>query len=341
MMKKTKKKILLAIAAAVIAVGGALLWAASQLTAAYGYEAVRVNIPAGCTDAGVDSILRADLGKDFGAKVARIWRFRGGSAVRSHGSYLVEPGMPAWRVARNIRRCRQTPVRFTFNNLRTLDRLAARADEMLELTADDFLAAADSLLSQRGYSGRAEYPAAFLPDSYEFYWTASPAYVVKTLADHRDRFWTPARRERAAALGLTPVQVATIASIAEEETASAEERGIVGRLYINRLHRGMRLQADPTVKFAVGDFSLRRITGVHLAVESPYNTYRNNGLPPGPIRIPDAATLRAVLDAKPHSYIYMCAKEDFSGRHNFATDLAAHNANARRYRQALDRRGIK
>lgn len=336
-----KKNLLISIAAVCVAVAGISLWAGSRLLAEYDYEPVRVNIPAGCTSKGVDSCLRASLGDNFGGKVAQIWRLRGGNPARARGSYLVKPGTPAWRLARNIRLGRQTPVRFTFNNVRTIDNLAVRAGDAMEFSAADFLAAADSLLPERGYRSRAEYPAAFLPDSYEYYWTDSPATFVKKLADHRDAFWTAERRGRAAALGLTPVQVATVASIAEEETADRGERSIVARLYINRLNKGMKLQADPTVKFATGDFSLRRITGTHLGIQSPYNTYLHEGLPPGPIRIPERATLLSVLNSKPHDYLYMCAKEDFSGRHNFASDFATHSANARRYRQALDRRGIR
>ena len=135
--------------------------------------------------------------------------------------------------------------------------------------------------------------------------------------------------------------MATIASIVEEETNKADERPKVARLYMNRLAKGMALQADPTVKFAIGDFSIRRLTGKHLAVQSPYNTYKVNGLPPGPIRMPEAATLDAVLNAPEHNYIYMCAKSDFSGYHDFAENYDRHRINSARYHRALDRKGIK
>lgn len=308
---------------------------------AYDGEPVRVNIPAGAGKAAVDSIIDEALGASYGAKVGQTLRLMGYDPARAHGSYLVRPGMRVLRIARDISRGRQTPVRFTFNNVRTLQQLADKAAAAMEFSAGGFLAACDSVLPARGYKSAAEYPAAFLPDSYEFYWTDPAEKFVGKLADVRDRFWNDERRARAAALGLRPVEVATIASIAEEETAAADERATVARLYMNRLQKGMKLQADPTVKFAVGDFSLRRITGRHLAVESPYNTYRHEGLPPGPIRIVSAQTMRAVLSAPAHNYLYMCAKEDFSGRHNFAVDGATHMANARRYRAALDRRGIR
>jgi UPF0755 protein len=165
--------------------------------------------------------------------------------------------------------------------------------------------------------------------------------VVNKLVDSRDAFWTTERRAAAKKMGLTPVEVAIVASIVEEESNKADERPLIARLYLNRYFIGMKLQADPTVKFAVGDFSLRRITGKHLTIDSPYNTYRNQGLPPGPIRIAEKTAMDAVLNAPQHSYLYMCAKEDFSGRHNFAEDYATHLQNARRYQDALNQRGIK
>jgi len=338
-MKKSVK-IAVSILAVVSVVAAIALW--RMMFAGYsGGEPVRIYMAAVYGSEQVDSCLRASLGDSFGGKVARLWRISGGSPEAAHGSYVVSPGDKAVRVAKRLRNGRQTPLTFTFNNVRTLHQLAERAAERMEFSASDFLAACDRILPQRGYAREEEYAAAFLPDSYEFYWTSSPERVVRTLADTRDRFWNDERRSAARKLGLRPIDVATIASIAEEETAVAEERAVVARLYINRLHKGMKLQADPTVKFAVGDFSLRRITGKHLQIDSPYNTYRHDGLPPGPIRIADAATLSAVLAAPQHGYLYMCAKEDFSGRHNFASDAATHMANARRYRAALDRRGIR
>ncbi|MDE6497647.1 MAG: endolytic transglycosylase MltG [Muribaculaceae bacterium] len=323
----------------VLAVAG--LYAYNLAFSTYTGECVRINIPENTTPQQTDSIIRGALPGQFGSKVARLWNWSVEDPASAHGSYLIEPGQKAWRVAQNIRRGRQTPVTVTFNNVRTLRQLAEKIADQLELTSDQFSAACDTLLPARGYAGQEEFPAAFLPDSYEFYWTATPASVVKRLADSRDKFWNDTRRAKAAALGLRPVEVATIASIVEEETANKEERPMIARLYLNRVAKGMKLQADPTVKFATGDFTLRRITGAHLRTPSPYNTYLHQGLPPGPIRIVDRSTLQAVLDAPRHNYLYMCAKEDFSGTHNFATDYQTHMANARRYQAALNKRGIK
>ena len=220
-----------------------------------------------------------------------------------------------------------------------MKQLSERIASQLQCTPDEFMRACEEVLPDSGFS-RQNFPAAFIPDSYEFYWSATPANVVRRLLDYRNRFWNKERRAKAKELNLTPAQVATVASIVEEETAKADEKPKVARLYLNRLKKGIKLQADPTVKFASGDFSLRRITGKYLAIESPYNTYKVNGLPPGPIRIPAGSTIDAVLNAPQHDYIYMCAKEDFSGYHNFASDYSTHMANARRYQAELNRRGI-
>lgn len=304
-------------------------------------DAVRVTVPREATEAQVRDSLDVHLGKSMGKRVYLLWKLMGGNPAKARGSYLVTRGEMALRIAHNLSRGRQTPVNVTFNNIRTMPQLADRMAGLLDFSSEEFLDACRQVLPGLGFSDEAQYPAAFLPDSYEVYWTTSPEALVEKLATHRNRFWTDERRARARALGLTPVQVATVASIAEEETAKRDERPMVARLYINRLDRGMKLQADPTVKYAIGDFTIRRIILPMLSTSSPYNTYVTKGLPPGPIRIADAATIDGVLNAPKHDYLYMCAREDFSGYHNFAVDYASHRANAARYRAELDRRGIK
>jgi len=160
------------------------------------------------------------------------------------------------------------------------------------------------------------------------------------LRKENERFWNADRRAKAQAINLSPEEVVTLASIVEEETANVGEMPIVAGLYINRLRRGMKLEADPTVKFAMQDFALRRVLNRHLETESPYNTYRNVGLPPGPIRFPSKQAIESVLNYQQHDYLFMCAKEDFSGTHNFARTLAEHNRNSERYRRALNERRI-
>ena len=298
-----------------------------------------IYIPKGISTAAVRDSMKNTLGSSMGNRVYVIWKLLGGNSEVSQGAYKVSGGQSALNISKRIARGHQSPVEVRFNGTRTMKQLSERIASQLQCTPDEFMRACEEVLPDSGFS-RQNFPAAFIPDSYEFYWSATPANVVRRLLDYRNRFWNKERRAKAKELNLTPAQVATVASIVEEETAKADEKPKVARLYLNRLKKGIKLQADPTVKFASGDFSLRRITGKYLAIESPYNTYKVNGLPPGPIRIPAGSTIDAVLNAPQHDYIYMCAKEDFSGYHNFASDYSTHMANARRYQTELNRRGI-
>lgn len=235
----------------------------------------------------------------------------------------------------------QTPIRLTFNNIRLKEDFAQRMGEELMLNGDSLLTRLkdESFCKQYGLD-TATILSMFIPNTYEIYWNISLDKFVQRMKSEYDRFWTDERLRKAASIPLSPVQASILASIVEEETAVRSEYATVAGLYINRLKKGMLLQADPTVKYAVGDFSLRRILYKHLAVDSPYNTYLYGGLPPGPIRMPSIRGIEAVLNYERHNYLYMTAKEDFSGKHNFATNLTQHNKNAERYRQALNARGI-
>jgi len=155
-----------------------------------------------------------------------------------------------------------------------------------------------------------------------------------------DRFWSDVRKKKAADLELTPLQVVTIASILQEETNKNDEKSRMAGVYINRVKKGWLLQADPTIKYAMGNFQIKRVLKEYLSVDSPYNTYKNAGLPPGPINFPDIVSVDAVLNAEHNNYMYFCAKEDFSGYHNFALTLAEHNRNAARYQNALNKSEI-
>lgn len=321
-----------------LAIGAIIAY--SYATDTYKGAQVRIYVDASTGDDALSDSLTTKLGEDYGSRVYKVWSSLSSIEELKSGSFVVEEGEPAWQLARRIKNNRQDPVKVTFNNLRTFDQFVDVIDRNLKIDAAQFDAAVDSMLSERGAS-KAQYPAYFLPDTYEFYWNAPGSKAVATLLYYYDKFWTDERKQKAAELGLTPAQVSIVASIVEEETNKLDERPKVARVYLNRVSRGMKLQADPTVKFAVGDFSLRRITRQHLNTPSPYNTYLNTGLPPGPIRFPEAATLDAVLNAPAGNYIYMCAKEDFSGYHNFTDSYDVHLANARRYRQALDNRGIR
>lgn len=258
------------------------------------------------------------------------------------GNYAIRPGDSMRDICLRLLSGNQTPVKLVVPSVRTLDRLAGAVGK--QLMADS--AAVITLLTDKHYLDSLGYssataPCMFIPNTYEVYWTMTPEQFVARMLKENKRFWNDARLAKAKAQGLTPSEVITLASIVDEETAKDDEKPMVAGLYLNRLKRGMLLQADPTVKYAVGDFELRRILYVHLQTDSPYNTYKYAGLPPGPIRIPTIAAIESVLSPAKHSYIYMCAKEDFSGYHNFATTLTQHNANARRYQQALNKLGIK
>ncbi len=334
-MNKKKIALISAAAAVLLAVAGVCA-AKFYVFATWDGPDQRIYLPADCD---VRSALTSQLGPSYGSKVYSLWKRLPGSGKRAHGSFVVSDGDKALSVARSIAHGHQVPVRLTFNNIRTPGDMISRISAQLETDSASLAAACDSLLPGMGYS-RDQYTAAFIPDTYEFYWTASAPSVVARLVGERDKYWNDDRLAKASAAGLTPAEVHTLASIVASESNKSDEWGKIARLYLNRLAKGMALQADPTVVFALGDFSIRRVTGQHLKVESPYNTYIHRGLPPGPIRMAERAQLDAVLDAPVHDYLYMCAKPDFSGYHNFAKDYNRHRINAARYYSGLKEKGL-
>lgn len=257
------------------------------------------------------------------------------------GRYAVKPGMTVLDLVRTLRNGNQTPTRLIFNNIRTKEDLAERISEQLMLSPEDLLARLndEAKCKELGFDAQTVV-AMFIPNTYEFYWDINADTFLTRMKAQYDAFWTKKRLDQAKEMGLTPVEVSTLASIVEEECFYTDEYPTVAGLYYNRLQKGMLLQADPTVKFAVGDFSLQRVLNKHLETDSPYNTYKHTGLPPGPIRIPSIKGLESVLNYKKNDYLYMVAKEDFSGRHNFSRTLAEHNRYADKYRAALNKRKI-
>ena len=258
------------------------------------------------------------------------------------GRYAIKPTDNMRYLHRRLSMGYQTPVRLTIGSVRTLDRMARNASRQLMIDSVEIatLFADTAFIHKLGYT-KETLPALFIPNTYEVYWDMSAEDFMARMQKEHKAYWNAERMKKAEAIGLTPIEVATLASIVEEETAVNAEKPMVAGLYINRLKKGMLLQADPTVKFSMGDFELRRILYKHLETDSPYNTYKYAGLPPGPIRVPSYQGLESVLNYAKHNYIYMCAKEDFSGTHNFAVTSAQHGANARRYQQALNKRGIR
>lgn len=258
------------------------------------------------------------------------------------GRYEVTPSISAFSLFRNLKNGRQTPLTLTIPSVRTTDRLAAELSRKLMLDSAEIAEAliTDSICQRYGLNTNTMI-SMFIPNSYEFYWNVSLDNFLDRMKKECDAFWTTERQQKADEAGLTREEVVTLASIIDEETANNAEKPMIAGMYLNRLHQNMPLQADPTVKFALKQFELRRIYNKHLAFDSPFNTYRNTGLPPGPIRIPTVAGIDAVLNHAKHNYVYMCAKEDFSGTHNFAATYAEHMANAAKYAKALNERGIR
>lgn len=299
-----------------------------------------VRIPAGASSRQLGDSISKYLGEPFAKKVTRLVSMRGTDLNSRHGAYLIEAGMSPLNAMRRLTGGPQHPLTVTINGFRLLPILEEKLAARFDFTQDSI----SSALSNPDVMGKfglkpEQSLALFLNDSYEFYWNASPQDVINKIGAHYSEVWNADRRAKAAALGLTPAEVMILASIVDEESNKIDEKGTIGRLYINRLNKGMRLEADPTVRFAGGDFTVKRIRNPR-SVESPYNTYIHYGLPPGPIRTSSVETIDAILNSEFHNYIFMCAKEDFSGRHNFAATLAEHQINARRYKRELDRRGI-
>ncbi len=301
-----------------------------------------IRVPKGATEQMVEDSAAKYLGADYAKRLRQALPIATGGEALRHGAWKIDQGMTAIAAAHRIAKGAQAGIRVTFLNERTPEQVAAKIAAKLDIPKDSMLRAmTDPTLLSNLRTDADHVIGYFLADTYEFYWTATPEEVIKKMHDHYNRFWTPERLDRVESMHMLPRELVVLASIVDEETNQTSEKGTIGRLYLNRLQKGMKLQADPTVKYAVGDFSIRRITGDMLRNPSPYNTYMHEGLPPGPIRITSAATIDAILSARPHGYLYMCASEDFSGHHNFAVDYDTHLANARRYQQALDQRGIK
>ncbi len=258
------------------------------------------------------------------------------------GRYLLKKSMGNWAALQKLRHGQQDPVRLTFNNVRLKEDLIERIGTRFAFGPQKLgeLLRSDSVCQKYGFD-TTTIVSMFLPNTYEIFWTTPPQKLLGRMYDEYQKFWTAGRRAKAKEINLTPVQVATLASIVEEEQGpKRDERPRIAGMYINRLRTNMPLQADPTIKFALKDFAIKRILLNQLSVISPYNTYRNTGLPPGPIRLAELNSLDAVLNYESHNYTYMCAKADFSGYHAFAENYEDHLINAATYQNALDQRKI-
>lgn len=258
------------------------------------------------------------------------------------GHYAIEKGTTPMGLVTMLRSGAQRPVKLTFNNTRTLEDLAGRIAKQIEadsLTLLSYFRAPDT--AERYGVEPEQVIGLFIPNTYEVWWNISAEALVERMHKEWERFWTEERTGKLSRTRLNRMEVVTLASIVYEETKNRGEMPKIAGVYINRLRRGMPLQACPTAKYAIGDFTIKRVLHKHTQVKSPYNTYLNKGLTPGPICTPSIAAIDAVLNYTEHKYLYFCAKEDFSGTHYFSKTLSEHNRYASRYTKALSRAGIR
>lgn len=256
------------------------------------------------------------------------------------GMYYLTENMSNINAINMLRAGRQVPVKLTFNSARRLEDLSARLTSTIQIDSADMapLLNSDSVYKSYGFDSL-NFIGMFIPNTYEVYWTISANEVLDRMKLEYDRFWNEERLKKAETIGLTPQEVSTLASIVESETNMNDEKARLAGVYINRLNRGMPLQADPTLVFALGR-DVRRVINEDKKIDSPYNTYRYRGLPPGPIKMPSIPGIEAVLNYEEHNFLYFCAKADFSGYHAFAKTLTEHNNNAAQFQRALNQRGI-
>ncbi|MCD8072947.1 MAG: endolytic transglycosylase MltG [Alistipes sp.] len=342
-MKPKTKKIIAAVAASLLllgaaaAIAGYTLWKSNAVA-----RAGELYIQRGTSLEELTQTLRKEGYIKNPATFRRFSGFLGFEGEARPGHYVLKPGMSYPQVVRMFQGGLQTPVKVTFNNIRSLDQLAGRISRQLEPDSLSFYQVLHADTTALYYGFRKEdFISMFIPDTYQMYWTSSPQAFLERMKREFDNFWNEGREDMRQAMGLSRSEVITLASIVYEETKMSDEMPRVAGVYMNRLKRGIKLQADPTVKFAVGDFTLRRILFRHLEVDSPYNTYLYQGLPLGPISMPSVTAIDAVLNYEEHDYLYFCAKSDFSGYHAFARTLAEHNRNRDLWVAALNRAGIR
>jgi UPF0755 protein len=252
------------------------------------------------------------------------------------GRYMLRRDMTNIEAVNALKGGRNEAVNVTFTNVRLLAELDEKITKNIGVTTDEFEEALDKFIStnQEGFN-RENILTMFIPNTYQVYYNIVPEDLIGRLHDEYEKFWNDDRRAKAKALGMTPIEVSILASIVQAETVKEDEAPRVASLYLNRLKKDIPLQADPTLVFAAKDFTLKRVLDKHKEIDSPYNTYKYAGLPPGPINMPQISSIDAVLNHEESDYIYMCAREDFSGYHNFAKTLREHNINAARYQRAL------
>lgn len=339
------KKILLISGILIFIAGVVLVGAEGRYR--YGRAVVRdteIYIPTGSSglEAAMDSLSSSGAVENLGF-LRKYVRVKGIPDNVRPGRYELKEGMSFAGIINMLLSGRQSPVRVTFNNNRDMEALAGSLSRTLEVDSVTMLRALrnDSIIYSYGFEPET-FIAMFVPNTYEFYWNTGAEGVIDRMNKEYEKFWKN-RDVKLARTGLSREQAVTLASIVYEETKKTDEMSRVAGVYMNRLKVGMPLQADPTIKFALGDFAMKRIweRDIEKAGDSPYNTYRFKGLPPGPISMPSIAAVDGVLDYEGHDYYYFCASPDLSGYHVFATNLAAHSRNAQAYHSAVNKLGIR
>lgn len=257
------------------------------------------------------------------------------------GRFRIKDGLNNNQLVNLLRSGKQEPISFTFNNIRTIKDFAGSVSRQLSIDSLEFLRLANDevFVKKMGFTPQT-FIGMFIPNTYQIYWNTNPEDFMKRMNKEYEKFWNEERSSKAQKVGLSPMDVITLASVVEEETNIVNEYPIIAGVYINRLRKGWKLEACPTLKFALGDFTLRRVLDKHIETESPYNTYKNAGLPPGPVRMPSIQVIDGVLNYQRHDYMFFCAKSDFSGTHNFSRTLRQHNQYAAEYHKALNQRRI-
>ena len=256
------------------------------------------------------------------------------------GAYKVDMNMSNYDMISMLRSGNQTPINITFSYARKIDDLAEKITDKLKISSEELKAYLYENLDKYQGFNELDIISIFLPDTYEVYWNISPKNLVDRMYSEYKKFWNSNRIAKLNKINLNQKESIVLASIVASETRMIDEADRIAGVYMNRLNKNMRLQADPTLVFAANDFTIRRVLNKHKKIKSPYNTYLNKGLPPGPIRLTPKNYIDAVLNYEKHNYIFFCAKEDFSGYHSFATNLRDHNRNARKFQRALDNRKI-
>ena len=292
----------------------------------------------------LDSVVQTLENKDYirnsltFRKVAELKKYSTGIKP---GRYRLANGMSNNEAVNMLRSGQQAPVHFTFNNIRTIEELAGTVARQLNVDSIAFvqMAKAPGYAEKWGFTSE-NFTGMFIPNTYQIYWNTSIENFMKRMHTEYDKFWTQERLDKAKQAGLSPMDILIVASIVEEETNRTDEYATIAGVYLNRLAKGWKLEACPTLKFALGGFSLKRVLDKHMKINSPYNTYQNPGLPPGPVRMPSIQVVDAVLNYQHHDYMFFCAKSDFSGKHHFSRTLREHNRHAIEYHKALNKRKI-